>query len=584
MRISNDKIWRLTSPSSYTSRLASEAGISALTAQILINRGISDSASAEAFLSPRLSDLTDPMLLKDMEKAIELIMNAIEEGKQITVYGDYDADGLTGTALLLNLFSNLGIHASAYIPKRLEEGYSLNPGAIERIASDGTGLIITVDCGISNIKEIELARRLGMDVVVTDHHQIPEDFEPVCPVINPNRSDSLFPFRGLAGVGVAFYLAIGTRTVLREKGWFRDRPEPDLRRYLDLVALGTVADMVPLIGQNRILVHSGMEVMKYSQWPGIKAMQNLSGMAISRISSYDLAFKLAPRLNAPGRMEDAAIGLRTLVTDNASEAADMARQLNTINAKRQAVEAEILEQIEEKIIPGLALEDRRTMVISAGGWHQGVLGIVASRLLNRYHRPTLVLTIRDGIAVGSGRSIDGFNLYRALVRLSHLFEKFGGHHHAAGVTLKESNIEALAAGLEEIAREEMNEEDLIPAVQVDAEVEIRVLTRASVGEIESLAPFGSGNPAPVLYSGPLEVVGSWVVGENHLKLRVRQGNSVMEAIGFRLADRRPIKGTEVNIVFTPEINRWQGNERLQLKITDLEPSDGRSRLIRQKGE
>ncbi len=236
MQISNDKIWRLKSPSSYTLRLAGEADISPLTAQILINRGITDIALIHAFLCPRLSGMADPMLLQDMEKALDLIVNAVEKKRCITVYGDYDADGLTGTALLLNLFSYLGINASAYIPDRLNEGYGLNHNALEKLASDGTGLIITVDCGISNMKEIELAGRLKMDVVVTDHHQIPEKFDPACPVINPNRPESLFPFRDLAGVGVAFYLAVGIRSRLREKGWFSDRPEPDLRRYLDLVA------------------------------------------------------------------------------------------------------------------------------------------------------------------------------------------------------------------------------------------------------------------------------------------------------------------------------------------------------------
>ncbi|MBW2609703.1 MAG: single-stranded-DNA-specific exonuclease RecJ [Deltaproteobacteria bacterium] len=582
--MTNNKIWRLPPPSPYAPRLASETGISVLNAQLLINRGISDGSAAKHFLSPRISDLIDPMLLKDMDKALDLILEAIEKHEHITVYGDYDADGLTSTALLMNFFSDLEIPTSFYIPDRLMEGYSLNPEAVQKIAQRGTGLIITVDCGISNMREIDLARRLGMKVVVTDHHQIPEDFDPICPVINPRRPESSFPFRELAGVGVAFFLAIAIRAGLRDRGWFRDRPEPDLKRYLDLVALGTVADMVPLIGQNRTLVRAGMEEMRNSQWPGIKAMLEISGVDSAWISSHDLAFRLAPRLNAPGRIGDVIMGMEALTTDNASTAMEAARQLSSMNSRRQVIEGDILEEIEETIIPGMDLEAEKTMVLAREGWHKGVLGIVASRLLDRYHRPTLILTVRDGMATGSGRSIDGFNLYNALNRLGHLFERFGGHYHAAGFTLKASNIDALKTGLEEIAQGVLSREDLIPAIDIDAETALPDLTMETVREIRSLSPFGSGNPEPVLYSDSLKVVWSGIVGESHLKLRVKQGETVMEAIGFGLSDRHPLEGKSVNMVFVPEINRWQGYEKPQLRIIDLELQEEGARILKLKAE
>jgi single-stranded-DNA-specific exonuclease len=578
----NKRVWRLTPPSPNSSQLAVEAGITALKAQLLLNRGIQHADSAASFLSPRLSDLADPMLLKDMDIAIELIMETIERHEQIAVYGDYDADGITATALLLNFFSELGVRLSWYIPNRLEEGYSLNPIAIKKLRQDGIRLIITVDCGISNRKEIELAKKLGVNMVVTDHHQIPEDFDPVCPVINPNRHDSLFPFKDLAGVGVAFFLVIGLRARLRDMGWFKDQPEPDLKRYLDIVALGTVADMVPLIDQNRILVQSGIQVMKDSFWPGIKAVKDVSGVDSHRISSYDLAFKLAPRLNAPGRLGDSATGLTNLTTMNESIAIETAGQLNSMNILRQRIEGDILKEIEKSIIKESDLKDRMTIVLAKKGWHEGVLGIVASRLLERYHRPTLVLTIREEMAVGSGRSIDGFNLHRSMARLQHLFEKFGGHYHAAGCTLKAANIQALAKGLEGIARKEIREDDLFPAIDIDAEVRIQELTFETVSDLRSLEPFGKGNPEPFFYSGDLEVLDSRVVGEKHLKLRVRQGKSVMEAIGFGLSDIHPLEGKMVDIVFTPEIDDWNGYKKIQLRINDLELSDKTTRLVRMK--
>jgi single-stranded-DNA-specific exonuclease len=576
------RVWRLTPPSPKSSQLALEAGITTLKAQLLLNRGIQDADAAASFLSPRLSDLMDPMLLKDMDLAVELIMEAVKSRERIAVYGDYDADGITATALLLNLFSELGVPLSWYIPNRLEEGYSLNYQAVKNLAEKGIRLIITVDCGISNRKEIELAKELGVKMVVTDHHQIPEDFDPVCPVINPNRHDSLFPFKDLAGVGVAFFLVVALRARLRDMGWFRDHPEPDLKRYLDIVALGTVADMVPLIDQNRILVQSGIQVMKDSLWPGIKAVKDVSGVDSHRISSYDLAFKLAPRLNAPGRLGDSATGLTNLTTMNESIAIETAGRLNSMNILRQRIEKDILKEIEESIIKDSDLKERMTIVLAKKGWHEGVLGIVASRLLDRYHRPTLVLTIREDMAVGSGRSIDGFNLHRSMARLEHLFERFGGHYHAAGCTLKAANIQALAEGLEGIARKEIKEDDLFPAIDIDAEVPIQELTFDTVSDLRSLEPFGKGNPEPFLYSGDLEVLDSRVVGEKHLKLRVRQGKSVMEAIGFGLSDMHPLEGKMVNMVFTPEIDDWNGYKKIQLRINDLELSDKNTRLVRMK--
>ena len=573
-----DKIWRLLSSRENAEKISYETGISTIKAQLLVNRGIVSPDDINAFLSPKLSGLIDPMLLKDMEEGAGLIMSAIEKQQKIAIFGDYDADGLTSTALLVNFFSELGIPVIYYIPDRIGEGYSLNIQAIDRLAEQKVKLIITVDCGVSNQKEIEHALSLGIDVVVTDHHQIPDKFSPVCPVINPNRADSKFPFKDLAGVGVAFFLAAGIRLCIRKKGWFRLAAEPDLKQYLDIVALGTIADMVPLTGQNRIMVMAGIEVLKNSRWLGIEAMKKICGLGNQFITSGDIAFKMAPRLNAAGRIGDNKTGITALVTENYSEAINTARELNNMNSERQRIESNIIEDIESNLIPGIDLANRKILLVAKKDWHKGVLGIVASKLLERYHRPTIVLTIRDSIATGSGRSIDGFNLHESMTRLKHLFKKFGGHYHAAGCTLERDNIESLSRGLEDIARSVLRDEDLIPSITVDDDLKLSELTIDAVNDIRSLEPFGSGNPEPVYYSGDLAVIDSWVVGENHLKLRVRQGESIHEAIGFNLAGLQPVQGSMINMVYTPEINTWNGSEKVQLRILDLEPKGELSRL------
>jgi single-stranded-DNA-specific exonuclease len=574
-----EKIWRLLPSSENSQKLACETGISAIKARLLINRGILNPQDIETFLFPKLSGLIDPMQLKDMEEGAAIIISAIERQVKIAIFGDYDADGLTATAVLVNFFTELGIPVLYYIPDRIDEGYSLNRKAIEMLHKENVRLIITVDCGVSNIGEIEYAKSLGMEVVVTDHHQIPDDFEPVCPVINPNRADSAFSFRSLAGVGVAFFLAAGIRQAIRKKGWFRHAPEPDLKHYLDLVALGTIADMVPLTGQNRIIVTAGIEAIRSSKWLGIEAMKKICGLENQALSAADIAFKLSPRFNAPGRIGDNRAAILSLVTDNYSVALNMARELNSMNSERQRIEGAIVEDIETSIIPSMGIDGKRTLLFSKQGWHKGVLGIVASKILEKYHRPTIVLTVVNGIASGSGRSIDGFNLYESLTRLKHLFKKFGGHYHAAGCTLESRNIEPLANELEALAMETLSDEDLVPAIVVDDRLRLNKLTIESVNDIRSLEPFGSGNPEPVFYSGNLEVMDSRVVGDNHLKLRVREGDAVHDAIGFNLAGMSgAMQGSLINMVYTPEINRWNGTERVQLRLMDLEPANGSTRL------
>jgi single-stranded-DNA-specific exonuclease len=570
-------IWKLKPPSSLVPELARATGLSMLEAQLVMNRGLTDAQAVSSYLSPKLNLLSDPLSLKDMDQAVALIIEALENQETVTVYGDFDADGFTATAVLCNFFSNLGIPVSHYIPDRLAEGYGLHREALKKIARKGKGVLITVDCGTTNQDEIALAGSLGLKVVVTDHHQVPGDFAPRCPVINPHRPDCSFPFKHLAGVGVSFFLAVALRAALRAKGWFNHRPEPDLRDYLDLVALGTVADMVPLLDQNRILVSAGLEKIRHSRWPGIQAIAELADLGGTAVSTSDLAYRMAPRLNASGRMGETEIGVMALTTCHPGLARELAGKLEAMNAERQVIERKIMEDI-ERGLAGAAIENRRTIVVAGRGWHRGVLGIVASRLADKFHRPVLVLNIENGIASGSGRSIPEFDLYRALTSLAHLFERYGGHKQAAGLSLKVACIEALREEFEELARKEIGEKDLLCSMDVDARVNLKDMDLESIRRIASFSPFGPGNPEPLFYAGPCEVVERRVVGERHLKMKVRQDRAVIETIGFGLAGNLSDIHAPINFIFTPEIDRWQGRDKPRLRIIDMELTDQPSKL------
>lgn len=568
---SMDKNWRLTPFSPCARPLAGEAGVTPLQAQLLINRGISDRPSVSAFLSPRLSDMHDPMALKDMEEAVSLVVEAIERQEKIAVYGDYDADGLTSTALLFHFFNSVGVSASYYIPNRLTEGYGLNEPALRKLREGGARLIVTVDCGSSDGETIERARAHGLRVVVTDHHQVPEAFRPACPVVNPHRPDCRFPFKDLAGVGVAFLLAVSVRAALRERHFFRGRPEPDLRAYLDLVAVGTMADRAPLLGQNRTFVRSGLKILQHTRWRGLEALKRVSASGNAPTAS-DLAFRLAPRLNAPGRMGGAEAAIQILTTQEALLADRLALQIDADNSRRQSLEKAILDQAEAAFQQD-GIAGRKTLLLSGEDWHPGVLGIVASRLVDKYYRPAFVVSVQNGSAIGSARSIRGFNLHRALSRLGPLFERFGGHAYAAGFRLPASKLGVLEVEMESVAQDCLGDEALVQRLPIDAELSLGEVDFEMLRQLQPLSPFGEANPEPVFFTRALELRASRVVGDRHLKFTVKQGEKVLEAIGFGLAEKGSLEGKTVNMVFTPEVNRWRGEEKIQLRVLDLEEAD-----------
>jgi single-stranded-DNA-specific exonuclease len=561
------KTWRIPPIRTSTGDLHGQLGITPLQARLLANRGITGIETTQDFLNPRLMSMADPMEMADMEEAVSTVAGAIADGRKITVYGDYDADGLTSTAILVHFLSRLPVPVGWYIPNRLTEGYGLNGQALTNIAKNGTSLLITADCGTSSVAEIALARGMGMDVVVTDHHRVSESPRPSCPFVNPNRWDCRFPFKDLAGVGVAFYLLVALRSALRSAGFFKDHEEPDLREFLDLVALGTVADAVPLTGENRTFVKFGLDRMSKSSWWGLEALKTVCGFGKQTVSSEDVAFKLAPRLNAAGRIGDSTSGMKLLLSREPLETMRWARALESANKKRKIEEQRILASAEKSASSSAA--EKRTLFMAAKGWHRGVLGIAASRLAGRYNRPTLLLSVTGDIAYGSARSIPGFDLHNALGLVGHMLNGFGGHAMAAGFSVKTDRIKALEEAFEAIAAENIPEDPPAPELSIDAELRLEQVDESLIADLAKLAPYGQGNPEPCFIAHRLKAIGPRVIGDGHLKMEMVDGNRTMEAIGFGMAERKPVDGELMDVLFTPEVNTWQGVSQIQLRITDM---------------
>ena len=453
------------------SRLAGALGLHPLAARALAARGLADPVLASRFLSPRLEDLPDPFTMKGMEGAVARIVRAVEEGQRIACYGDYDVDGVTSTVLLSGFLGAAGGVVSTYIPHRLVEGYGLNGAAVERLADQGVNLIVTLDCGITSVAEVAAAARRGVDVVVVDHHTVPVDLPAASAILNPHQSGCAYPSKHLAAVGVTFNLVMALRRRLRERGRFgATRPEPNLREMLDLVALGTVADVVPLVEVNRVLVRFGLAELGKARRPGVRALLRVAGVATGEVTASQVGFRLAPRVNAAGRLDDAGRGVRLLSTADPAAADALAEELDRENRARQEIERQILEEALEDAAR-LVAAGARGLVLSRPGWHPGVVGIVASRVVERFHRPAVLVGVSDGVGKGSGRSIAAFHLHDALAACAVHLARFGGHRHAAGVTIDPGAIPAFREAFEAHAASVLRDDDLVPRTRIDAWVD-----------------------------------------------------------------------------------------------------------------
>ena len=544
--------------------LARSLGISALTARILVGRGIDSAETGTQFLAPALSSMPDPFLLKGMLAAVERLLVARINSETVCIYGDYDVDGITGTALLVSFLRRVGISCTYFIPNRFNDGYGLHEASLQQIITLGATLIMSVDCGITAVREAAYCRQVGVDLIILDHHTPQEQIPEATAVVNPLQPGCTYPFKLLAGVGVAFNLLVALRSRMRQEGLFSPGAEPDLRDWLDLVALGTIADVVPLTGQNRMYVTYGLQKLAQSFRPGITALKKVAGIKDS-VTCGQVGFRLAPRLNAAGRMESAVPGVDLLLNSDQVECAGIADELDAANAERQSVERGILEQAIAQVEGDGRYPARKSIVIASTDWHQGVIGIVASRLVERYHRPTLLIAIDgEGNAKGSGRSIPGFHLLEALTGCAEYLPRFGGHRYAAGIGLKAEAVSAFAAAFEAVAAKMLGESELLPLLDIDTEVQPSEVDFALLEELQRLEPFGAGNPEPTLMLRGVTVVERRIVGDGHLKLRVSAGGQLFAAIAFRQAES-PTDGA-LDIAFFPESNLWNNTTTLQLRI------------------
>ncbi|AWV89550.1 single-stranded-DNA-specific exonuclease RecJ [Bradymonas sediminis] len=549
--------------------LQQEFDLHPLTAQLLFQRGFSDLEELDTFLNPSLAKMHDPFLMKDMGRAVYEVLLALDGGQRIVIHGDYDVDGICSVSVLYSFLRALGANVSYFIPTREQNGYGIAEPTVRRLAQDGNDLLISTDCGVSNVDEIALARELGMRVVVVDHHTVPEILPPANAILNPLQRDCNFPFKQLAAVGVTFNFVVALRKELRSRGVFAHVKEPDIRALLDLVAMGTIADVMPLVGENRIFVRSGLEILGSKKRPGIAALLERIGRPESQVNTETVSYGIAPRLNAAGRIGDASICVELLTTRSYQRALQLAERLDAMNRRRQEVERGILDEALAKAQAEVDLE-RKILLIAGVDWPGGVLGIVASRLTERYHRPAIIVSIQDGVARGSARSIEGFDILDLLRQSDPLLSTYGGHTAAAGLSFAADNLEALRDALNQSANVVLKTSGLpTPQIVLDGSVELGDLDERFVRDLARLAPFGMANAEPIFLAEHTIASRARVVGSDHLRARFRDDTAALDAIGFSLADRQPLLSSAVAIAFSPRHSTFRGRARLEMHLRDI---------------
>ncbi len=548
--------------------ITAEINLPEVVAQILINRGINSPAAARLFFEAKTRDLCDPFLMSDMECAVDRVVLALNRCENIIIHGDYDVDGITAVSMLYLFLRDLGGQVSYYIPDRQQEGYGLSMAGIEEAKRRSANLIISVDCGITSVSEIELARQLGIDAIISDHHEPGPVLPHAFAILDPKRADCPYPFKELAGVGVAYKLAQGISRRMNLADSF-------LERYLDLVAVGSAADIVPLTDENRILVREGLEHLNRDGCEGLKALIDIAGFKRGEIQVGQVVFGLAPRINAVGRLGSAERAVRLLITRNYQQALTIARELELENRRRKEIDNRTLNEALDKIAREYDCDRDSVIVLARENWHPGVIGIVASRLTDKYYRPTVMITIEDGIGKGSARSIPGFDLFSAIRQCSDLLEQYGGHKYAAGLTIRADRIEEFHRRFNAVAAQMLSPAELIPKLSIDAEIKLNEITPEVVRSLKEFAPFGPMNMKPNFASYNLAIAGqARVVGTNHLKFKVQQGaprTLIYDAIGFNLGHLLPLttNGRVVDMVYTVEENEYMNQTTLQLNAKDI---------------
>ena len=532
-----------------------------LLATILVNRGITEEKQIFKFLNPKRNDFYNPYEMPDMDIAVKRIVKAIKNQEKTIIYGDYDVDGITSVTVLKSFLVERGLDIAEYIPNRLEEGYGLNENAVKEIANQGYTLMITVDCGISAIEEVEYANKLGIETIITDHHEPGNELPKALAIVDAKRKDNKYPFRNLAGVGVVFKLiqAIGTELNLDEKEYLK---------YLDIVCIGTISDIVPLVDENRVIVKLGLKLVEQTRNLGLKAILQASGY--SKIDSSTISFGVAPRINACGRMGHQEEALKLFLSKDINEVNELTQKLNEYNRLRQETEKNIytdaIMQIERD---GLA--NKNTIVVMGKNWHHGVIGIVSSKITELYFKPSILLCEEDNIGKGSGRSIPGFDLYEALTQCKNAIEKFGGHSMAVGISVKKENLEMFKKELEQISKER-NIEEIVPILKIDAQIDLEEINKEMVESLKELEPFGEENKTPLFMIRNLKIDSIRALSEGkHLKLTLKDNKNIVNAIGFNLGElSNDYKiGDKIDVVGNLEINSFNGVDNIQINIKDL---------------
>jgi single-stranded-DNA-specific exonuclease len=553
--------------------LASALNLHPTVARLLCLRGLSDPEAAQRFLEPSLDHLHDPLRLTDMATAVGRLEQAIARRERIAIHGDYDVDGITSTVILRRALEMLGGDVVHFIPERLRDGYGLQPAGIERLHADGVSLIVSVDCGIRGIEAARRARELGVDLIITDHHEPDGELPVAVAVINPKRHDCTYPDKSLAGVGVALKLVQALCHRAGKSKW--------LPAFVKIAAIGTLADVVPLVGENRVIARLGLgSLSKGPHTIGLRALLDASGLTGKTIDSYQVAFMLAPRVNAAGRMSTPDIATRLLLaTDDSMEvqARALAEQLNEENLRRQAEEAELVAQARKAIETDPAVGAHNVLVVGGDGWHRGVIGIAASKLVDTYHKPSIVLSIDGDVAHGSCRSIPDFDMLGALERCADLFVKFGGHRQAAGLTMEAGRVPEFRQRINSWADEVLEPDQLRPKLRIDAPLALKGITHDLVRGLDLLGPFGMGNPRPVFHASPVEIVdGPRTLKERHLKMTFSQEGRKFRAIAWRAAERAEFLDKHragVNLAFSLDRNEYQGETYLELNVCDIRSLD-----------
>jgi single-stranded-DNA-specific exonuclease len=548
--------------------LAGELKIAPALARLLLNRGITDPGQARAFLSPEVDQMHSPLLMLGMKQAAERILKSIETGEKITVHGDYDADGISASVIMVEILRNLGAQVDYFLPSRFEEGYGLHTGPLKQFKDNGSKLVVTVDCGINALDEIAYAHSIGLDMIITDHHQPLEVLSGPAVVINPLQKGCSYPFKELSGAGIAFKLAAALCEIT-------GRPFPE--SLLDLAALGTAADVVPLLGENRVIVATGLRVLKRLERTGFKALAEAVNLQKDKINSTALSFIFAPAINAAGRMGEALPAAELLLEADPARAAELAGRLNRSNQERRSREQEIVREAEAAALELFAKGEQKLLTLAADNWHHGVIGIVASRLVEKFNRPVALIALEDGEGRGSARSIPGFNVTAALAECASLLERFGGHEQAAGFTVKRENLEALQEGLNSYAAGIFGDKEFNAPLYIETELSKNEIDHCLARSLEKLHPFGTANPAPLFATRSWELLSWRTVGadQNHLKLNFRKDGESLDSIFFSAVDLEPklAKGRRLDLAFRLKNGFFRDRETLDIEIKDLAYSD-----------